>query len=119
MLGVPTQEIKKGASKTAFVIPESLLVTEDVGTPYYANAHIHKSYLLSPPAAKGPGDPAGDDDLAALFASADANGDGQISELEALQQEGRIRALGVREDNALRSDAVRINATEPEHGAVR
>ena len=26
-----------------------MLVTEDVGTPYYANAHIHKSYLLQPP----------------------------------------------------------------------
>ena len=84
---MPTKEIAAG-SADAFTIPESLLVTEDVETPFYANAHIHKSYVLEPPAAKTAeaAKPAADDDadLAALFASVDVDGDGQITKEEAM-----------------------------------
>ena len=45
--------------------------------------HIHKSYLLQPTEQQGATPP--DSDLLALFAVADADGDGQITQREALE----------------------------------
>ena len=93
VMGVPTTELDKLGDRARrsgeYTISETLLVSDPKGgEPYYANAHIHKSYLISPPTvARTPRsiDTQTTSDLAALFAAVDADGDGQITQEEALQ----------------------------------
>lgn len=72
-------------------------MTQDAETPYFANAHIHKSYVLKQPDAVAAvdADAADDSDLAALFARVDADGDGRIAKEEATLY---VRSKGIELD---------------------
>jgi hypothetical protein len=85
ILGIPTDKIPADGADT-FVILEPLLVTETVDKPYYSSFHIYKSYLLQRTTAAdhcSAVDP--DQDLQALFALVDADGDGNVSKEEATE----------------------------------
>ena len=86
IMGVPTKEIPAG-SAGMFTMPKALLVSPDLQVAFYSNAHIQKFYILKAPETTkvAPAPEETSSDLAALFAAVDADGDGQITQEEALQ----------------------------------
>ena len=97
VMGMPTEELPDNPG-TTFPIPEPLLATDETGgAKCYPNAHVYKSYLLDPDAAiKKPVARDTDSDenetLTQLFERVDVDGDGEITQEEAMQY---IRKQGI------------------------
>eukprot|EP01046_Picozoa_sp_COSAG06_P015371 COSAG06_NODE_982_length_11218_cov_22.274845_1_plen_1477_part_00 len=85
ILGIPTDKMPADGAET-FVIPEELMVMEDVDEPYYSSAHVYKSYLLQRTTTADHCSAIDEEkDLQELFARVDANGDGNVTKEEAKQ----------------------------------
>eukprot|EP01043_Picozoa_sp_COSAG02_P042922 COSAG02_NODE_3692_length_6376_cov_17.973395_5_plen_917_part_00 len=93
VLEVPTKELGDPVGD-AFTISQSLLAT-DAEPPYYANAHIHKSYVLQQPTQNTCAAASDEKDLAMLFKQVDVDGDGQITQGEAMRY---FREQGIDKD---------------------
>lgn len=98
VLGVPTAAIQDQLQQdsSTLTIPADLMLVGVEGEPQvYANAHIHKSYVLKPDSA--PADPSAD--MKTLFERVDVEGDGTISRTEAMEFiRGRTEHRAVSED---------------------
>eukprot|EP01043_Picozoa_sp_COSAG02_P051076 COSAG02_NODE_5331_length_4431_cov_4.370729_3_plen_598_part_00 len=81
VLGVPTLAIETQlqGGRSTFTMPAELMLEGQ--PPVFANAHIHKLYVLKPDSA--PVEPSAD--LKALFERVDTDGDGMISRAEAME----------------------------------